>query len=1020
MKFLNQLFSGWLMGVLLIVFATAIGYATFIENDYGAEAAKIMVYNSSWFEFLMLLMVINFSGMIFTKHLYHKSKWNVLIIHLALIIIIIGAGITRYFGSEGQMHIREGKTVNEFRSSDTYLQVRFKNGDNQFYSEDKFILSSAKDNLFSKSFDWKNEQINIAVSNYYPNSELAIEPSKTGDPYIFMVVGGSDGRHEFYLKEGESKILHGFGISFGDTSKREFVTIIREGTDLFIKFPENMIADSASDTAAANRVVGFNPIKEMSINTIGDVSFVVKKFIPHGELQYKVSKDPNSGMPLVKVLVNNQEFMLPNGNEKIVRVNDTEIAVKVGFIWLELPFSLKLDNFDLERYPGSNSPSSFASDVTVIDDAKNVEMPYRIYMNHILNYGGYRFFQSSYDQDEKGTILSVNHDYWGTLITYIGYFILFGSLLATFFTNTSRFKRMSYQLSEVHKMRKSLTLPVILLLLTLSGSSAFAQIGITSPEHAANFGKLFIQNNEGRIEPINTMATKVLVKINKKNTYGGLTADQVFLEIMMNQVAWQEEPIIKVADKTIQASIGVDGDYAAFSDFISKDGKYKILSQVEEANIKKPSMRSTYDKELINVDERLNVFYMVLNGSILKIFPLENDPNNNWVIPSHFHEHKGHGNQDAELYDQYILALKEAIDSQNFQKADNKVAEISNYQRTIANAIIPTETSARLEIFYNKANIFKNLFPFYLMIGILLVGMFFLQTFKPEYELKKIVLGLKAILFWILVIGFIFQSLGLGIRWYISGHAPWSNGYESMIYISWATMLAGFIFMKKSYITLGVTAILAGITLLTAHMNWLNPELTNLVPVLKSYWLTIHVATITASYGFLGLGCLVGFLNLVSMIFRDKNNYSRVNLTLKELTLITEMALSVGLILLIIGNFLGGIWANESWGRYWGWDPKETWTLVTIILYSFTLHLTLIPSIHNSFSFNFMSTLSFCAVLMTYFGVNYYLSGLHSYAGGDSVPVPTFVYYSFGIFLLVSLLAAYNEFRVSKSYIEKM
>ena len=217
--------------------------------------------------------------------------------------------------------------------------------------------------------------------------------------------------------------------------------------------------------------------------------------------------------------------------------------------------------------------------------------------------------------------------------------------------------------------------------------------------------------------------------------------------------------------------------------------------------------------------------------------------------------------------------------------------------------------------------------------------------------------------------------------------------------------------MRKAPIVLSIASLLTAVILLTAHMSWLNPEITNLVPVLKSYWLTFHVATITASYSFLALGCLTGFLNLMIMIFRNKSNMERINLTLKELSLIIELSFTVGLILLVIGNFLGGIWANESWGRYWGWDPKETWSLVTIIVYSFILHMRLIPGLRSTFSFNFFSMFGFSSVLMTYFGVNYYLSGLHSYASGDPVPIPTFVYYTLGIMLLISALAAYNDFK---------
>jgi cytochrome c-type biogenesis protein CcsB len=297
-----------------------------------------------------------------------------------------------------------------------------------------------------------------------------------------------------------------------------------------------------------------------------------------------------------------------------------------------------------------------------------------------------------------------------------------------------------------------------------------------------------------------------------------------------------------------------------------------------------------------------------------------------------------------------------------------------------------------------------------MMIGSLLIGIFLLNIFKPTWELKK----LRNILAVLLFILFVFHTFGLGLRWYIAGHEPWSNGYESMIYIAWATLLAGFIFQRQSASTLGVTALLSGITLLTAHMSWMNPEITNLVPVLKSYWLTIHVATITASYGFLGLAAMMGFLNLCIMIFRTEKNIIRVNLAIRETSYIIELSMMIGLILLVIGNFLGGVWANESWGRYWGWDPKETWSLVTIIVYSFILHLRLIPGMKTLFSTNFGAMVGLGSVLMTYFGVNYYLSGLHSYAQGDPVPVPIGLYYTVAFLFVISILAAWNQTRLSK------
>ena len=332
---------------------------------------------------------------------------------------------------------------------------------------------------------------------------------------------------------------------------------------------------------------------------------------------------------------------------------------------------------------------------------------------------------------------------------------------------------------------------------------------------------------------------------------------------------------------------------------------------------------------------------------------------------------------------------------------------IKKFQRTYGEEVLPSSTKTSLEISFNKLNIFERLFPFYLYTGFFLLIITFIKIFKPKAKLKYMVLGGQGLI----ILGFIVHTLGLALRWYVSGHEPWSNGYESMIYIAWATLLAGLLFSRKSEMTLAVTAMMGGIILLVAHLSWMDPEITNLVPVLKSYWLTIHVATIVASYGFLGLGALLAFVNLISFIMKRKSNVINLDLSVRELTYVIEMTLTFGLILLTIGNFLGGIWANESWGRYWGWDPKETWALASIIFYSFVLHMRFIPGLQSLYAFNLASLLAYASILMTYFGVNFYLSGLHSYAAGDPVPIPTFVYYTAAVITIVAVWAYINNDR---------
>ena len=344
--------------------------------------------------------------------------------------------------------------------------------------------------------------------------------------------------------------------------------------------------------------------------------------------------------------------------------------------------------------------------------------------------------------------------------------------------------------------------------------------------------------------------------------------------------------------------------------------------------------------------------------------------------------------------------------SGDYTQANETLKSIINYQRNFAQYELPDTRKVNAEIFYYKSKIYDKLFPFYASIGLLLL---FILLYGIISQNKQLGLIIK-IFTGLLIAGFVFHTLGLAIRWYVSGHAPMSNGYESMIFISWVTILAGFFFSKRSSFVLAATSVLGGFTLMVAHLSFMDPQITNLVPVLQSYWLTIHVSVITGSYGFLGLGAIIGIIVLILYSMSSESNKANILSTIEELTIINYKALTIGLYLLTIGTFLGAVWANESWGRYWGWDPKETWSLITIIVYSFVIHSRMIKELKGFFAFNVISLFAFSSVLMTYFGVNYYLSGLHSYAGGDPVPVPKFVYVS--IFLLVSLsILAYQRYR---------
>ena len=250
---------------------------------------------------------------------------------------------------------------------------------------------------------------------------------------------------------------------------------------------------------------------------------------------------------------------------------------------------------------------------------------------------------------------------------------------------------------------------------------------------------------------------------------------------------------------------------------------------------------------------------------------------------------------------------------------------------------------------------------------------------------------------------FALHTIGLIARWYISGHAPWSNAYESIIYIAWSTMFFGLAFDRKSKLTVASSAFVTAMILWAASLNWIDPEIANLQPVLNSYWLMIHVAVIVASYGPTALGMILGFVSLLLIFFTNEKNKEKMDLNIQELTYINEMALTIGLIMLTIGNFLGGQWANESWGRYWGWDPKETWALISIMVYAFVIHMRFVPTLRGKWIFNLMSMFAFLSILFTYYGVNFHLVGLHSYASGEAESL-SWIWYSLSAFSLIGLL----------------
>jgi len=1035
-KLISFLVSTRLTAILFIVFALAMAIGTFIENDYGTVTAKILIYNATWFELILGVFVLNFLFNIKRYNLLKFNKWPVLMLHVSWILIILGSLVTRYIGYEGVMPIRENTSSNTFLSEKTYLTIlvdgEYKGEPARKKLQSDLLLSEHTNNYFKWNYDFSGQDFTIEYLDFIEDATEGLVEAKSGEKYLKIVEASKGNRHEHYLRSGEVTSIHNILFSLNSPTEGAINITENEEGKLFINSPFDgdymRMADQFKGTL--NKGDKQNLLLRSLYNAAG-LQFVFPDKIIEGKFEIVKSEDQTLQDGLfLKISSENQSKTISllgakgiANDPKKISLAGLDFQFTYGSLENKLPFEIKLNDFIAEKYPGTEkSYSSFMSKVTVIDKET---FDYDIYMNHILNHSGYRFFQASFDPDEKGTVLSVNHDYFGTLITYIGYFLLYIGLLGIMFFGKTRFKDLAKQLEKVKIKKQNLTLIFIFFSgLVYSQDSHDHQqkinlkqidsIIVNNPVdelHASKFGSLVIQDSGGRMKPLNTFASELLRKVSKSDSYKNLNADQVLLSITKDPLLWYNVPIIylKRGNDSIRKIAGRKSKekYAAFTDFFDKNGNYKLASQLESSY--KSSLPNQFEKDFIDVDRKINLLFSALDGKILKIFPIPNDVGNKWVSFSEINttDFKGIDSLYVKnILPLYLGSIKNDIVTNDYTNSTKILESIKGFQNKYGSSVLPDENIVKAEILYNKYDIFKKLFSWYMYVGTL---MFALLIFQIFYD-NKTVSYLVSISKFLIIFLFILHTLGLVARGFIAGHAPWSDAYESMIFVAWATVGIGLAFGRKSDLTIAATSFVASMILMIAHWSWMDPEIANLVPVLDSYWLMIHVSVIVGSYGPLTLGMILGIVSLFLILITNEKNKKKIDLNLKELTIINELTLTVGLIMLTIGNFLGGQWANESWGRYWGWDPKETWALISIMIYAFILHMRLIPGLRGKWIFNLMSIIAYASILMTYFGVNFYLSGLHSYASGDKVITPDFVYYSC-IFVFILGFASYFKYK---------
>ncbi len=873
-KILSALFSMEIMGMGMLVFAFSIGFATFVEHKYGTIAARGLIYNAWWFEAILVYTMFTLTFNIFRFKMYGSGRWGGFVFHLAFIIIIIGAGLTRYLGDEGNMSIRENHASSSYITSDKYFKIKASQQGEVYETQEKSLVSVLKPKKLKKKFTVNGTSVKVVSKGVYT-------PNNHGE--VLVVTLTVDGKTE------DVAIPEGAGLE-GPMTKKTF-----NGVDFELGYSRNRV---------------------------------------------------------------------------------------------EVPFQVFLDDFVLERYPGSNNPSSYKSLVTVSDDGMKSSFPYEIKMNHVLDHRGYRFFQSSYDGDEMGTVLSVNKDKPGTKVTYIGYFFLFLGIFMALFDKHSRF-RMFLKMSAAK--RSAL---IILFMMSVGITQAQSEKQNVQIDFEA-FNKLWVQTGDGRIKPMFTFADEVMRKISKSRSFDGYNASEVVYGYFTNPQYWMRQEMIKTIEHPLIEKMGLQGKKAAFLDFFNiETGRYLLAEEVNRVLMIPPAQRKTPDNHLLTLDERVQICRMLISGDLPLMLPNPEKPDKEWISIA---EYSVGLSEDS-------LRLVRGLFSPEATTFNRSVVFIHKQQTRLGGDAIPSDFRQAMEFLYQKLNILERLSLFYGLAGMALLFFAMLNIFTEA----KIFGWLQRITRLTIIVGFAAHTLALVTRGVVSGYWPLSNGYESVVFVAWVSMLVGILFSRKNAVIFSLGAMIAAFSMLTSHMSFMNPQITQLVPVLKSYWLTIHVTMITASYGFFGFSFVLGLYNLVAMAITGKDKTSKLAKLIDQLHPVNAMAMEVGLYMITIGCFLGGIWANVSWGRYWSWDPKETWALVSILVYGFIAHMHHIPGFGSKHYFNAASVLAFSSILMTYFGVNFFLGGMHSYAGDGSVALSAEWYIATAMIIALIIVSGYR------------
>lgn len=1065
---LSIFYSFWVILPIMFFYALSCAVATFIENDYGTIAARAIVYNSWWFAFLHIYLIFALIASFIHYRSLPRKKYASALLHLSFIIIIIGAGITRYFGKEGMFIISENQKADFYYSSQNYINIsaideNWQKAQPQFISADISVYGTffAKPKInevveiFGKPLHIVSKDIALTPPN--PQEEnlknremlLTLEVSYNGNTQEITLLGGLGGSNEhrilrveiggmkFGFHWGAKKVALPFQIRLLEFEKKTYagtenpssyasqVEVLDENDKIL--FPFRIYMNHTLDFGGyrfyqSNYYFDDETNSYTSVLSVNNDPGKIPTYIGYALLILAgllVLFDKNGRFrTLAKYLHNAESSTQYSEAESSTKDRVKSNADSV----VNSNVDLKIDSKTIPK-TDSKANSKAKSKVDSNTDSPSTKR------------GRPKKMQET-NQAKKNTNKTTKKSTLKSSV--IGIALASLALIATTqntIADSSKAQNIQTHSSSKqatqsstqstrqapqnpHPNMQDMSLPSadsLNLSPTLEKALNDARISpyllkdediqerqnllkTNASEFQARFGKIQVQDFAGRIKPFDTIAMEFVHKIHKKDGFSGLSNVEVLLGIIAFPNDWMRVKFITTDTPRLREILGTPKDkkYVSWLDIYDSNlGESKLHNYLAETSRIPASEHSKFDKDVIAVSERFEIFTNTQNLLTLRIFP--DRESKRWFSPSELmvlYMQKMLNEEQSKLFEVQAsminmlqFSVLEGTITNSWKNANIALKAIESYQESNGGSDYLSQSQVEWEVALNHYNIFEKLiFPYMILgfAGFIVVLVFIVR----DRALPK---GLYYAIFGALGVFVLAHSFGLILRWYVAGHAPWSDAYESMLYIAWASGIAGVVFFRRYILALCASSFLSGISLFVAHAGFMNPQITNLVPVLKSYWLNIHVSVITAGYGFLGLCFMLGVFSLVLFSLRSERR-ANIDKAIFSVGAINEMSMILGILFLTIGNFLGAVWANESWGRYWGWDPKETWALISIGIYAIVLHLRFMGFANMPFVFASASVLSFYSILMTYFGVNYFLSGKHSYASGDPIVIQWYVY----------------------------